>query len=229
MSYLKKFIFSLKEVIITYLLGYIIIIISCIIYTLLGKSNLTKFINHIAIYILLIYYLITIIYLYFHNKKQEPSLPIKSYFPIISLGISLALSMNMLIFKLIPPTNTRTISLSLAFLTSALIGPIYEEIIFRYIFLNKLKKFNTPKKAILINSIIFALIHLSPIKMIYAFILGITLNIAYEKYQNILAPILIHIAANTIVLFITEYNPYILLLSILNLIISLNLTNILKK
>ena len=85
--------------------------------------------------------------------------------------------------------------------------------------------------SIVITTIIFALIHLSPIRIIYAFILGLILNISYEQHKNILAPIIIHIAANTIVIFLDEYNTYILILSLISLTISIVLnTNIkLKK
>ena len=102
---------------------------------------------------------------------------------------------------------------------------IYEEILFRYLLYNRLKSKYSIRKSILITTIIFALIHISSIKIIYAFILGLILNITYEKYHNIIAPILIHIAANTIVIFLYEYNTYILLLSIINLIISIKLNN----
>lgn len=221
MTQFKKIIFLTKEIVVTYLLGYIIIILACLLYTLLGYKDLTSFINTKCCYLILFYYIITIIYLYRHNKKQEPPLPSKQIFPLLYLGISLATVMNMLIFKIIIPTTSRTIPLPLALISSGLIGPIYEEILFRYILLNRLKLFHSKTKAILINTILFALMHLTPIKIIYAFILGLFLNISYEKHKNILAPILIHIAANSIVVFLTEYNPYILLLATINLIISL--------
>ena len=118
--------------------------------------------------------------------------------------------------------NTITSNLSNLFLliSSGIIGPIYEEVLFRYIFLNKLKQFNTTKKAIIINSLIFALIHINPIKICYAFILGLILNITYKKYKNIKAPIIIHISANIIVLFISTFNIYILVLSFIILLIN---------
>lgn len=229
MSYLKKLIKSLKVVFITTFLSYFIIIIAGIIYYQLGYQDIDKFINTCAPYVILIYSLLTIIFLLKKYPRKEPTIKKKQYFPLIALGISLAITLNMIIFKIIPPTSTTTnIPLILSIITSGLIGPIYEEVIFRYVFLNKLKTFNSPKVAILINSIIFALIHLTLIKMIYAFILGIILNLSYHKTSNILAPILIHISANIIVLFLHEYNTYIFLLSIISLLLSIKI-NYLKK
>lgn len=223
MKYILK---SSIEIIITYILNYIIIIITGLIYNALGYSNLEYLVNNIIPYILLIIYILTIIYLYKKNYIKELKVPIKQYFPLILLGIALATLLNMIIFLIIPSSNQVTIPTFLAIISSGIIGPIYEEILFRYLLYNRLKKKYSIKKSILITTIIFALIHISPIKIIYAFILGIILNIAYEKYHNIIAPILIHISANTIVIFLYEYNTYIFLLSIINLIISIKLNNL---
>ena len=76
----------MKEIIISYLLAFIITIISSLIYTTLGYNNINVFINNYVIYILLIYYIIVIIYLYNKNKKKENCLHIKNYFPLIILG-----------------------------------------------------------------------------------------------------------------------------------------------
>lgn len=213
----------MKEIIVTYILSYIIIIISAGIYTLLGYNDLTFFINNCCIYIVIIYYILTSIYLYKKNKITENKILIKLYYPLISLGISIAIIYNMIIFKINPPTTTSTLPLFINIISSGVVGPIFEEILFRYVFYNRLKNKYSIKKSIIINSLIFAIIHISPIKIIYAFILGITLNITYENYTNIKAPILIHISANVIAIFLTEYNLIVLLLSIVNLIISIKI------
>ena len=119
------------------------------------------------------------------------------------------------------PQVTTNIPLIILLISSGIIGPIYEEILFRYILLNRLKTFNSTTKSIILNSIIFALIHINPIKICYAFILGLILNLTYQKYNNIIAPILIHASANIISLFLTEFNIYILILSTMSLIITI--------
>lgn len=213
----------MKEIIITYILSYIIIIISASIYTLLGYNDLTFFINNHCIYIVIIYYILTTIYLYKKNKITENKVSMKLYYPLISLGISIAIIYNMIIFKFIPPTSTSSLPIFINIISSGVIGPIFEEILFRYVFYNRLKKKYSLKKSIIINSLVFALIHIHPIKIIYAFIIGIILNITYEKYKNIKVPILMHTSANIIVIFLTAYNPIILLLAIINLIINIKI------
>lgn len=230
MSYIKNLLNSLKEIIITYILQYIIIFISCLIYKLLGHNNLTNFINSYCSIILIIFYLLTTIYLYNKNKIPSTKLSIKNYYPLILLGISISCLLNMIIFlieKPIPTTNT--INPIILIISSGIIGPIYEEIIFRYINLNKLKKFNTNNKSIIINTLIFATIHISPTKIFYAFILGLILNISYTKINNIKAPIIIHISANLIALLLNQYNTTILILSLIGTILSYNLLKIINK
>ena len=223
MKYILK---SSKEIITTYILNYIIIVITALIYNYLGYNNLEYFITNILPIILITFYILTIFYLYKKNYIKEKSLSTKEYFPLSILGISIATLLNMIIFKLIPPTITSFLPIIVSVISTGIIGPIYEEILFRYILYNRLKNKYSIKKSILITTIIFSLIHLSPIKIIYAFILGLIINISYERHNNILAPILIHISANTIVIFLYEYNTYILLLSIICLMLSIKLNKL---
>lgn len=226
---MKKIIISMKEIFITYILSFILIIVSALIYNALGHSNIDNFINNYLLYILVIYYLIVIIYLYKKNKLQEKNFSKHKIFPLISLGISLSVLLNMIIFKINPPQTVNAISIPMAIMTTGIIGPIYEEILFRYLLYNRLKNIYQYKKALLITTVIFALTHLNPIKILYAFILGLTFNYIYEKENNILAPILIHTSANIMSIFLYEYNTYLLLLSIIYLLISIKLISKNKK
>ena len=227
---MKHILKSSKEIIITYILTYLITIISALIYYILGYDYVDHFLNNICPYILIPFYILTIIYLYKKNHKQETSLSKKQYFPLILLGLSIAIFLNMIIFKFYPPQSIIKPNF-ITIISTSLIGPIYEEILFRYLLYNRLKTKYPIKKAILITTIIFSLIHLSPIKIIYAFLLGLVLNICYEKYNNILAPILIHISANLIANFLFEYNTYILILSLISLLLGiyLNFKNTCRK
>lgn len=229
MSYLKKLIKALLPVIVATLASYGVILLSGLIYNLLGFTNLDFFISHILPYITIVTYLLLILFLV---KKYPPQITRpKAYFPYLSLGISMAIFLNMLIFKMIPPIPaTLSLSLPLNILNSGLIGPIYEEVLFRHILYNRLQKFNSPQKALLLTTVAFSLIHLSPIKIVYAFLLGLILNIIYQKDKNILSPILIHSSANITSIFLFEYNTYLLILSLINLILSaISLHKIKKK
>jgi hypothetical protein len=220
-NYLKQLLFSLKEIIITYILQYLLIIILCLISILLGNNNINNFINSpYCIIPTLLFYIITIIYLYKKNKIFYNKLPKNLYYPLITLGISISCLLNMIIFKINIPTITNKVNPILLLISSSLIGPIYEEILFRYILQNRLKKFNSNHKSIIISTIIFSLIHITPIKIFYAFILGLILNITYHKTNNLTSSIIIHIYANSISLLLNQYNTNILILSIILLLVT---------
>ena len=217
MSYLKNLFNSILPVIKYMVLSYLVIFISFIIYNLIGFTDINKFLINYASYILVIFNIIYIFYLIKNNKflcrKTKPILP------FILLGVGLSTFCNMIILKI--NTNTVTeINLLFLILSSVVVGPIIEEIIFRHILVNKLIKFNNRIFTILISSLIFALMHNG---IIYTFLLGIILTTIYLKNKNLLYPIIIHSSANLITLFLTGYNQTILLLSFTLLIISLSI------
>ena len=229
MNYLKKLIISSKEIIITYIIEYLVIIISCIIYKLSFNKDLNIFINNTLPIISIISLIIITIYLYIYNKRKESNINYK-YIPVlISIGISQSCLLNMIIFKIFPSTKiNNNISLSILIMSSGLIGPLYEEILFRYINLHKLKKFNSNNFSILLNSIIFSLIHFNLKKIFFAFFLSLTINIIYHKHNNIIYPIIIHTSANIISLFLYEYNHTIFLLSIICILINYEIIKIIN-
>ena len=62
---------SSKEIFITYILNYLIIIIAALIYNSLGYNNLEYFITNILPIILITFYILTIFYLYKKNYIKE--------------------------------------------------------------------------------------------------------------------------------------------------------------
>ena len=119
-------------------------------------------------------------------------------------------------------------------MSSAILGPILEELIFRGIIYNKLKEFNKPIRAIVLQSIIFALFHDDILNAIYAFMAGFMFTYVYEKYNNLISSIVLHISLNlTIVLMFNIIiknniilNFSLVIISILTLLI---LNNSIKK
>lgn len=84
-------------------------------------------------------------------------------------------------------------------LAIAVIGPIVEEFIFRegiagYL----LRKGVKPINAIIFSGFLFSLIHMNPAQIPFAFIMGITLAVAYYKTGSIIVPSIIHIINNSI-------------------------------
>lgn len=85
-----------------------------------------------------------------------------------------------------------------------IIGPILEEYMFRGVMYRDLKKQYSNIKSILICTTIFALLHFTSIQMLYAFAFGFMLIFSYERYRNIAAPIILHMASNLTTIFWTN-------------------------
>ncbi len=221
MNYLKKLLSATFPILITYMIIILILILFAVIYNLLGYNDINHFLS-ISPYLLIPSYIITIIILIkkYSIKINFTSLLKEKNFFYTSLGISLSIFLNMLIFKYFSIPKTKdSLKLIINIISSGLIGPIYEEILFRGIFYNKLLKFNSPKKSLIITTICFSLIHFSPIKMLYALVLGYIFTKIYQKDNNIFSSIIIHVSANITSIFLFDYNTYLLLFSLINLLL----------
>ena len=116
-------------------------------------------------------------------------------------------------------------------LSSGIIGPILEELLFRGIVYNKLLTFNNHKKACIITSIMFSLMHFpNIITMIYTLILSFIMIYLYDKYKSLYAPIIFHIAINTTinVLIYSLVKDNIVVNSLLLLISVFGIVSVLK-
>lgn len=87
------------------------------------------------------------------------------------------------------------------FLGAILLGPVIEEIMFRNIILKGMLNTYKPQKAIIISSLLFALIHVKPYFVFNAFLLGLFFCWVFYKTRNITITIIVHSFANFISLF----------------------------
>ena len=224
MGKFSDFVLSLKEIVVVYILQYIVILGSSYIYLSIDpKGDVTGFLTTMGYILLILFDIIVAIYLYLRNKRKEKKVKVANYFPIVYLGIGMAVALNMLIFLFNLNNEMADLNIYLAILSSGIIGPILEEMLFRYVFLNRLRNFFTTRNAILLSSLVFALLHGDIITMIYAFIMGFIFAYVYVKYDNIKVSIMCHIGANTIVIFLTSFNIWILLLGLFGVWISIYL------
>lgn len=204
MKYIKNLFLSIREVLLIILIQYILLL-GCIMIFGMNKSII------LGTIILSIFELI-----YIFIKLKNIKLSFKhNYFPYILLGISLSIIYNMIIFKLGINFDITSTPLILDIIASGIIGPIFEEVLFRYSLINKLAKFNNNTLCIIISSFIFAICHNGITTIVYAFIIGLFNSYYYIKKKDILVPIIIHISANIVSSFLFNFNPYILILGII--------------
>ena len=94
-------------------------------------------------------------------------------------------------------------------LTAIILGPIVEELIFRGLMYIRLKRMFGVGVASVVTGIMFGLIHGNVSQGIYAFLFSFAAIFVYEKFKNIAAPIIFHMAANAIsVLVSLAFNDY---------------------
>ena len=87
-------------------------------------------------------------------------------------------------------------SLHGVFLSAVIAAPIVEEVIFRGVVLGSFRKIFPAWASILISAIIFGVYHMNPVAIVYATVMGIIAGVVYEKKQNLLFPIMLHMANN---------------------------------
>lgn len=157
-----------------------------------------------------------------------------NYLQLILIGIILSLIYNVFAyyFNFLLKTSLfdNNNNLIVTLISTGLIGPIIEELMFRGIIYNELKSKYSNMKSILITTIFFAVIHMNIIQILYAFALGFILIFVYEKYKNIKAPIILHMASNiTTTLFLPILNQNNLIINYSIFLICLILLIIIKK
>ena len=93
------------------------------------------------------------------------------------------------------------------------IGPLFEEILFRGMILDGFLKRYSPWKSILWSSLIFGLFHLNPWQFVPAFILGILMGYVYWKTGSLWLCIFVHFINNGLsylaLFFVDEQNAVV--------------------
>ena len=92
------------------------------------------------------------------------------------------------------------------FLGIVVIAPLCEELLFRGLIYKRMQEYMTPSVAMVLSALAFGFFHGNMTQMVYAAILGFLMAYVYEKYHNLLAPILFHAVANLFSVIVTETN-----------------------
>lgn len=93
--------------------------------------------------------------------------------------------------------------LILALITTGVLAPIGEEIVYRFVLLNGLKEKFSPLVAIILSAIAFAFMHFNPYQTVYQIAFGIALGLVVTKTGNIAYSIIMHALNNVTVLILS--------------------------
>lgn len=87
--------------------------------------------------------------------------------------------------------------LLLSMLAVGVAAPLAEELIMRGLVYNRFSDITTRTTAMLISAFLFGMMHMPIfVQALYAFALGVVFAYAYGKFENILIPIILHVAYN---------------------------------
>ena len=126
---------------------------------------------------------------------------------VISLGISAALALNIFI-ELMSVSSEKyetveaiqySVPLWLGLLLYGLVSPITEEIIFRGITYNRMKRFFNVLPCVLVTSLLFGGFHANLPQFLYGTCMGVLMTLVYEWTKTFAAPLLLHMSANVFV------------------------------
>ena len=189
------------------------------------KEQFAKFsyLGEVFVYAVLILVFFTIYKLVFAKDKAEAKLSLNPKYSIKCLvagvGVSGVSLLWIMLAEQLPALKDSLNAMNMgnenigggSFLGAvvvAVIGaPLIEEIVFRGIVFRSLRRVSPAWVAILASSVLFGLYHMNPVQIVYATLMGLVAGIIYEKSNNLLFPILVHVA-NNLVAAIQGFIPF---------------------
>ena len=88
------------------------------------------------------------------------------------------------------------ISLGLGLILYGVVSPLAEEVVFRGIIYNRLRRFFGPLFGIVVSALFFGVFHGNLVQGVYGTIMGIFMAYVYERQDIFFRPVLFHVAAN---------------------------------
>lgn len=137
---------------------------------------------------------------------------------IVLLSVSVSVGLNILLLLIdLPQYSERYQEVSeilytppiwQQLLSSGLLIPIVEEVIFRGLGFRLLRRWIPFAWAMIISAVAFGAYHGNLVQFVYAGLCGMLLAYVYEKYQTLLAPILSHAVMNIVAIILTHFGVF---------------------
>lgn len=164
------------------------------------------------------------------DKERYPRTPLKYIRPVdYLLAVVLAVSSSILISSVINgfsltqyfPDYSELFGmideapLLLKLATVGIAAPLAEEYLMRALVLGRLRKFVPVTAAVVIQAVLFGIIHMNVLQGTYAALVGLLLGFLYVKYNSLAPCIALHIAMNSLSVLIPDqlgldWNPLLL-------------------
>lgn len=92
-----------------------------------------------------------------------------------------------------------SVPLFLGLILYGIISPLVEELVFRGIIFNRIKRFYSSQKAVIFSALLFGAFHANLPQFIYGTCMGMLMALCYERTDCFGAPVAFHMAANVAV------------------------------
>ena len=135
---------------------------------------------------------------------------------ILSVSVSIGLNILLLLINL-PQYSERYQEVTVMLytppfwqqlLTSGLLIPIIEEVLFRGVLFRVIRRWISFPWAMIISAVVFGVYHGNLVQFVYAGLCGMLLAYLYERYDSILAPILSHAVMNIVAIIMTQIGVF---------------------
>lgn len=134
----------------------------------------------------------------------------KVNFPIVLWGLLVILASSIVLeplLNLLPTEGYDNVTANIglggwAIMSTVVAAPILEEVLFRGLILESCKERFGKGVAVFVSALLFGLIHIVPIQVINAFVVGIILGYIYLKTGSLLSVIILH-AINNAIAYVT--------------------------
>lgn len=151
----------------------------------------------------------------FGRKKTYERIRIFWYLPLPVIGVLCAFAFNNFVdlTGLIEVSDTYRQLNGIAynggfaahFIASAIAAPLLEELVFRGVIYERMRKRLPAVPCILTVAFVFGAVHGNLVQFVYAFFMGLVFTYVYEKYKSVWASATVHIGANAISIIVNEF------------------------
>lgn len=210
----------LLDLILAQIVAPILVMIPCVIYQFATTGNINNeaLMTTIMIPAQLTGQVMMVIYLWkagYISKEKTTWSPVSGSYLLLSilaiLSCSFVVSAITDLMKWIPNIMEFPFEILqsswIGILAITIIGPIFEELLFRGAITKALLQQYNPRKAILLSALLFGVIHINPAQILPAFLIGILLAWMYYKTASLIPCILIHILNNSLSLYLSMRYP----------------------
>ena len=144
--------------------------------------------------------------LFLENKAFNKILPVynsrRGFDPIaLLMGVVLIVAISVVLLPLdsvLAPDSRTFTDDPCTLITVVILAPIFEEMIFRARLYNILSRNTSPLMSASLSAVAFGVVHMQPIVVVEALVVGVVLSYFYLSKRSIFAPIILHSFSNAL-------------------------------